>query len=64
MKMEPIQVNTKFGPAKKVTIEYPTGRGIPYLWLGIEGQFLGTIDTKKDLRRLQRMIGRVLDGIK
>lgn len=46
------------------TIELPTKGGkdsIPYLWIGAEDKFFGTIEDVRTLKKLRRMIDIIID---
>lgn len=48
----------------KVTIELPdNGKKVTpqYLWIGLNGDGIATLETKSELKKLRKMIDRVLD---
>lgn len=43
-----------------LTIEEPNGEGKSYLWIGLNGKYIGSVESVYNLKKLQTIINRVL----
>lgn len=60
-----IKINCSGSNYNYALIDLPTplkgkDKGIPYLWFGVDGKFLGTIEDIRTLKKLKRMIDKII----